>query len=91
MQFEAIGTHWWLELYEGKTFSDELRGDILAYAEDFNAQYSRFHTSLVGQLNKGKKVEYPPAELLAMLAFSRELYEASEGAFVFQSVAFCTD
>lgn len=82
MQFEAIGTHWWLELYEGKTFSDELRGDILAYAEDFNAQYSRFlDTSLVGQLNKGKKVEYPPAELLAMLAFSRELYEASEGAF----------
>ncbi len=81
-EFEAIGTHWWLELYGGKTFDDDLRTDIAAYCEDFDAQYSRFiDTSLISRLNRGKAVEYPPAELLQMLEFARELYEASQGAF----------
>lgn len=81
-EFEAIGTHWWLELYGGAVFDDALRNDIQTYCEDFNAQYSRFiDTSLISALNKGKTIEYPPDELLDMMRLARELYDASQGAF----------
>jgi len=81
MNFEAIGTHWWLEALSG-TISHTLRQKVLGYAEQFNRLYSRFiDNSLVGKLNRGYAVEQPPQELLDMLSFSKEMYEISNGVF----------
>lgn len=80
-EFEAIGTHWWLELFEG-TFNDELRELIDQRVTDFNLTYTRFRDdSLVGKLNSGVAIQTPPREMREMMKFARELHEVSDGAF----------
>ena len=48
----------------------------------FEANYSRFRPdSLLTRLNRAKRLEKPPAELLRMLTIACEYYELSEGYF----------
>lgn len=55
---------------------------MLDYADTFNREYSRFiEESYLGRLAAGERILHPPEKLLNMLAFSKEMYEASEGAF----------
>ncbi len=80
-EFEAIGTHWWLELFEGN-FDDDLRGVIDERVIRFNSDYTRFRDdSLVGIVNSGLSIKTPPNEMIQMMKFAQEMYDVSEGAF----------
>lgn len=81
-EFEAIGTHWWLELLDGGDFTDSLRQQIDHTVAQFDQRYSRFRDdSLVSELYRTGALSHPPAEMLRMLDFAKEMYEASGGAF----------
>lgn len=82
-EFDAIGTHWWCESLEDNcVFDNKLATALLQRAAQFDADYTRFaDTGYIGQLNKTGVVHHAPKELIDMLAFAKELYEASEGAF----------
>lgn len=81
-EFDAIGTHWWCEDLSGTPLEAKLQRAILDYADQFDQAYSRFiPSSFVDQLNHGHQIDHPPQELLDMLTFAREMYDASDGAF----------
>lgn len=81
IEFEALGTHWWIELID--SYADvELTNALTARVAAFEHDYSRLEpSSYIGRLNAEKKLENPPAELRAMLTFAKNMYEASEGVF----------
>lgn len=82
LEFEGIGTHWWIENLAGDAFDNATSEAVLEYVQTFNAEYSRFkESSFIGILNTKKVLYNPPEKLLEMLRFSQELYEISEGAF----------
>ncbi len=81
IEFEALGTHWCVELLGGET-DRSLKSTVLRYATNFGRNYTRFSdTSLLGQLNLRKRLVDPPSELLAMLSYARDMWQASEGVF----------
>lgn len=81
-EFEAIGTHWWLELLDGSQFNDSLCQRLDATTAQFEQRYSRFRDdSLVSELYRTGRLSHPPAEMLRMLEFAKEMYEVSGGAF----------
>lgn len=82
-EFDAIGTHWWLEiLSEGQEFSDSLIQTLTATAEQFDRRYSRFRDdSLIAELARTGRISHPPAEMVRMLEFAREMYGVSGGVF----------
>lgn len=81
-KFEAIGTHWWIELRGAAKYSDELRLAILSCSEDFARRYSRFsNNSILSQLNNQKYIENPTKEFLEMLQFGIDMYESTDGLF----------
>ncbi|HTK39464.1 MAG TPA: FAD:protein FMN transferase [Patescibacteria group bacterium] len=80
-EFDAIGTHWWCESLS-KPISDDLQREIIQYCDQFDQAYSRFiDSSYIGILNTAKTLSSPPAELLQLFAFAKELYDVSNGAF----------
>lgn len=81
-EFEAIGTHWWLERLDGGKFSESIREALATYTAEFDRRYSRFREdAVVIQLARDGIVKDPPSEMIAMLNYAKELYEASEGTF----------
>ena len=81
MEFDALGTRWWLEARRGE-FTHSLRAEIAALVADFVAAYSRFEpASLLNQLGTHGELADPPAELVDMLIFARDLHAASGGVF----------
>lgn len=81
-EFEAIGTHWWLERLDGGEFDETIKTDLAAYTAEFDRRYSRFRDdSLVIQLARDGILNDPPHEMIQMLEFPDELSEVSEGAF----------
>lgn len=81
-EFEAIGTHWWLERLDGGDFDDKIVAAITEYTAEFDRRYSRFRDdSLVAELALGGRLQNPPAEMISMLEYAKELSVASEGAF----------
>lgn len=81
-EFDAIGTHWWLERLDGGEFSSAVQGDVADYTAEFDRRYSRFRDdSLVAELAKNGILNHPPEEMLRMLEFARALENTSEGAF----------
>ncbi|MFZ1802112.1 MAG: FAD:protein FMN transferase [Candidatus Saccharimonas aalborgensis] len=81
-EFDAIGTHWWLEILSGQEFSQELRADLDDIVNQFDKRYSRFRDdSLVAELLRTGKVINPPTEMVKMMEFAREMYHASDGVF----------
>lgn len=81
-EFEAIGTHWWLERLDGGEFTKSIREALRAYSAEFDRRYSRFREdSLVIRLAQDGVLMNPPSEMIAMLDYAQELYEVSEGAF----------
>lgn len=80
--FDGIGTHWWIERLDGKAFDDKLKKTIAATLEQFDQRYSRFREdSLVSELLQTGRLKNPPAEMLAMLEFAKEMHKVSQGAF----------
>ena len=81
-EFDAIGTHWWIETLKGSALSDAVIVEIRAITEEFDRHYSRFRDdSLITNLARSGTITHPPAEMIAMLDFAKEMYHASDGAF----------
>ena len=81
LECDALGTHWWIELPEGSS-ETAIKKRMLARITSFESDYSRFlPTSYVGRHNANKSIEHPPQELLAMLAFARDIYMVSGRIF----------
>lgn len=81
-EFDAIGTHWWLERLDGGEFDDATKQALADYTLLFDQRYSRFRNdSLVAQLSRDGELHNPPQEMLDMLDFAQELTDASDGAF----------
>ena len=81
-EFDAIGTHWWIELLDGSHFDEALVHRIKKTVQQFDLRYSRFRDeSLVSELYRTGSLSHPPAEMIRMLEFAREMHEVSEGAF----------
>lgn len=81
-EFEAIGTHWWLERLDGGTFSDSIREALATYTAEFDRRYSRFREdSLVAKLAREGVIRHIPSEMFDMLTFAHTLYEDTEGVF----------
>jgi thiamine biosynthesis lipoprotein len=82
--FEAIGTVWWIEVF------DESTDETLTMAKDhcerfaaiFNKRYSRFlPDSLISRLNQERVLMNPDEECRALLAYGKSLYLRSGLAF----------
>ena len=81
IEFEALNTPWSV-LVETDHDIEKLTEKIKALAANFEEKYSRFESSsLVVDLNDIGRLIDPPEELVAMLEYSLELYEVSNGAF----------
>ena len=81
IEFESLGTHWWIEVLDTKPDAD-IERRILHRVRAFHDDYSRFiPDSFIGRLNATKVLKQPPKELIDMLIFAREMFTASEGIF----------
>lgn len=81
-EFDAIGTHWWIERLDGGVMTNEIRARLDAVAEQFDTRYSRFRDdSLVMRLASEGQLDAVPEEMIRMLEFSKQLYMESNGAF----------
>lgn len=81
-EFEAIGTHWVIEILSAQVFTDELLATIHRTVDLFDQRYSRFRDdSLIAQLARDGVLTDSPQELVDMLAFAKDMYEVSGGAF----------
>lgn len=82
IEFDGIGTHWWVELLGTDEFPDKLVEFITGTTSLFEDMYSRFHDeTLIGQLNIHKHLAKPPQELLDMFEFAYKMHGATDGAF----------
>jgi len=82
IEFNGLGTHWWVELLGRNDFPAALSEFIQSTASLFDDTYSRFHDeTLIGQLNIHKKLVNPPQELIDMFTFARKMHVATDGAF----------
>jgi thiamine biosynthesis lipoprotein len=81
-EFDAIGTHWAIEILSVQDFTDELIATIQTTVDQFDQRYSRFRDdSLIATLARDGELVSPPAEMVQMLTFAREMYKVSEGSF----------
>lgn len=81
VEFDALGTHWWIETL-GDLFSDKLQQKIRSHVAKFEQTYTRFSdTSLLGLLNLRGRLAQPPADMVAMLEYARDMWQASDGVF----------
>lgn len=82
--FEAIGTHWWIEIFDDIT-DDELettkhRFELIS--SEFNQKYSRFKSdSFVGILNQERCFKNPSKEFCNFLSYGKQLYLRSHKTF----------
>lgn len=82
-EFTAIGTQWWIGLYEPVTEQvfEQLKQQIQARIEIFDQTYSRFRPdSVVTQMSQKAGVYNLPKDSIRLLATYRSLYEMSGGA-----------
>jgi FAD:protein FMN transferase len=82
-EFEAIGTHWTLDLPEAldpEVVSGVLR-EVRERIDRFDQSYSRFRAdSIVTAISKAAGTYVLPVDAIPMMAFYRELYQATDGA-----------
>lgn len=79
---EALGTIWYIELFE--TCSDEtaLRNSIVDWLEEFESRYSRFRSdSWLSVLNRTGEFKNPDRQFVDLLTQALEYYDVTEGVF----------
>ncbi len=82
--FEAIGTHWEIDIYNALSSDEESALLLLVRAriELFEQTYSRFRPdSLISRISKETGDHTLPEDAEALLATYYELYEATDGLF----------
>lgn len=83
-EFEAIGTHWQIDIYEALSLEEEsaLLLRVHERIEQFSADYSRFRPdSLVSRISREAGKYELPDDAEPMLSLYRELYDATGGMF----------
>jgi FAD:protein FMN transferase len=82
--FEAIGTHWWIEIFDHMT-DEELKttkSHLELISSVFNQNYSRFRDdSHISILNKERCLSNPTSELQEILTYGKRLYLRSQKTF----------
>ncbi len=82
--FEAIGTHWQIDIYEQLALQERERllSDIMARIHVFDVAYSRFREdSLVTTMSRAAGTYALPMDAEPMLKLYHALYTLTEGAF----------
>ena len=82
--FPALGTHWWVEVWD--EVDERTAGKISDFARlfvaNFEQKYSRFlPDSEISRLNRDRTLPSPSAETRALLGHSIELYRHTRGVF----------
>lgn len=81
LELDALGTHWWIEALGGP-LTAQVKVRLVNHISAFEQAYSRFsNDSLLGQLNRHKRLTAPPSELLDMLTFARSFQDCTSGVF----------
>jgi len=81
-EFDAIGTHWAIEILSDQEFPDELIMNIHTTVDLFDQRYSRFRDdSLIAELARTGVLRNPPSEMIEMMMFAKDMYQVSGGAF----------
>lgn len=83
--FEALGTTWWIEIFDHETSADTLKvtfGSLERFVHAYEAAYSRFKPdSVISTLNKHRTVPEPTEACRALLTYGKELYLRSNTHF----------
>lgn len=78
--FEAVGTHWVIELFEDVTNAEDLPADIKQRIDVFDKNYSRFRgDSLVAQMATKPGMYTLPADAEPLFDLYEQLYKISKG------------
>lgn len=81
LEFDALGTHWWIELLGG-AWTPNTQKKIVRIIQEFHSDYTRFDdSSYIGRLNAQKYLTAPPKELRRMLECARDFHAQSNGVF----------
>jgi thiamine biosynthesis lipoprotein len=82
IQFEGIGTHWWIKVYNDDIDLLDIEKEVLQIVKEFEQNYSRFiPASFISRLNTLKFIENFPIELFEMVSYSENLKKISNGYF----------
>jgi thiamine biosynthesis lipoprotein len=84
--FQALGTTWWIELFENHTDKtlEQIKTFVVDFVSTYEKQYSRFlPDSLISILNQERRLTHPPAELIQILEYGKQLYLRSDTHFNF--------
>lgn len=82
--FEALGTKWWITIFDEADMLDVIFTDIEHFANDFEQRYSRFiPNSLVSQLNQKRSLEAPDDAFRTLLQCGKSLYMRTATHFNF--------
>ena len=82
-QFEAIGTHWWIGIYQPiqPTLLALLKRQVHARIEAYDKAYSRFRDdSIVSEMSRRAGTYRLPDDAMPLLELYRKLYDATRGA-----------
>lgn len=80
--FQALGTTWWITLFDAPNEADVIFDDIGRFVLAFESSYSRFRPdSLISRLNTARKLESPDDECRALLAYGKQLYLRTNSHF----------
>jgi len=82
--FEALGTKWWIELFEN--ISEQrltaLKKDCEAFIMTFEDSYSRFKpNSCISMINRERVLKDPSQELIDLLTFGKQKYLETNALF----------
>jgi thiamine biosynthesis lipoprotein len=78
--FEAIGTSWWIAIYQPVDAIEKVQSDVAERIEMFDKTYSRFRDDSVVSSIAQKAGDYElPADSQRLLQLYRQLYDASHG------------
>ncbi|MFS8130620.1 MAG: FAD:protein FMN transferase [Candidatus Dojkabacteria bacterium] len=84
IEFEAIGTHWFIEIYDELDPNDleDLKTKVVEYCSEFENKYSRFKEhSIVSKLNREKLLHKPSKEFIEILNLGKDAKTISDGHF----------
>jgi thiamine biosynthesis lipoprotein len=80
-EFEALGTHWWIESLD-KPITPKQKQVVANEVGRFSSQYSRFdNKSLITQLNNKGFINNPPDEMVKMFKFAKRIHQETDGIF----------
>jgi len=82
--FEALGTTWWIELFENETIKnlDEVKNFVEVFVSNYEKKYSRFlKDSQISILNRERSFENPTSEFVKLLEYGKRLYLRSDTHF----------